>query len=267
MAKNIVSKINTFLKENIPHDYSTHNNYVKVTMLKNCNLFEIVYYTAWYNEYNQKDQIPIFTILSNPAFSKNLFKLKLFSKDRGVNGTQYWDLETLINNASNFPNLTEIEFPLNNSNHHVKIMTYQDDYEENSGIGLLLDKCVQLRKLTIPSAPNHYFFERENHFLEELTVQCGYNHQNFIENLAHCNCFSNLEKLNYTDYSEKYMTNYSQYLVPFNHYIQLLSSNTLSSLKEINLQNTQLTLNQKDELEIMALYKKITLTFSSLISI
>lgn len=80
MAKNIVSKINTFLKENIPHDYSTHNNYVKVTMLKNCNLFEIVYYTAWYNEYNQKDQIPVVTILSNPAFSKKLFNNKIIFK-------------------------------------------------------------------------------------------------------------------------------------------------------------------------------------------
>lgn len=263
MVENIESVINTFLKENIPHDYSTENNHVKVRLIENSSFFEIDYYTAWYNEYNEKAQIPIFSILSNSDFSQYLFKLKLLSKDIGVNGTQYWDLDSLINNSAIFPNLTHIEFALNNSNHHKKIITYQDDYDENGGIGLLLDKCANLKKLRIPSAPNHYFFERTNHSLEELIVQCGYDHQNFIENLANSTCFSTLKKLNFTDYSEIYMRDYVQYSVPFKSYLKLLSSNTLPSLKKIILQNTQLTLDQKDDLEVISLYKNIDLTLIS----
>lgn len=98
-----------------------------------------------------------------------------------------------------------------------------------------------LIELWSPSAPNFLFFERASHPLRILFVDCGYDHQNFIENLSKSKCFPELKTLDFSDYCQYYTEDWKSSCVPFEHYEQLFLAKNLSALLTFFLRNSHLS--------------------------
>jgi hypothetical protein len=143
--------------------------------------------------------------------------------------------------------------PLNDArSHNRKIVTFNDSYDENGGLALLLDKCPNLETLTAPSAPSSAFFEREKHGLKALHLQAGFDHQGFISLLGQSTCFPTLTEFSFRDYAETYMENYEKLCTPYAAYEQLMTTTGLPSLKHIVLYDTVLNAQQQDALVKLA---------------
>ncbi len=261
---NILEEINRFLAKHISEfDAETHQAEVSVN---SDGTFYLDYYTIWHNDYaDELKGLPVFSFIMEKPHCETIKKLLITSEDEGVNGTQNWDLDPIISSDNNLPNLHTLVFPSNTEkNHNRIIITYDDYYEENGGIGLLLDKCPNLRKLVIASAPNEHFFNRKNHPLELLSVQSGYDHQDFIANLSKSDAFPNLKELHFRDYAERYMDNFKDQTTPAKDFITLLQSENLSQLKKVVLIDSILDEEQKKELLAMANEKGIDLKFEEM---
>jgi hypothetical protein len=232
----------------------------------NDGTFNLSYYTIWHNDYSDELKgLPIFSFIMQKPHCEQILQLEISAEDEGVNGTQNWDLDPIVEHENNLSKLHTLVFPINTEeNHNRIIVTYQDYYEENGGIGLLLDKTPNLKKLVIASAPNENFFNREHHPLEVLEIQTGYNHQSFIANLAKANCFPNLKTLHFRDYAERYMEDFADHITPFNDYITLLQSKNLPQLKKITLIDAVLSESEKEELNSIAHDKGILLKFEEI---
>ncbi len=260
----IQQEIYSFLEKNL-EEYDKESYDVKVEYKSN-NQFELEYYTTldedWFNEC---DGLPLFRLLCDPPFTQNLLSLIIRSEDVGANGTQNWEFESLLTQENIFENLSHFELPLNSEEtHNCIIVTYQDSYDENGGIGLLLDKCPALKTLILPSAPGSNFFERDVHILENLHIQTGFDHQNFIKNLSASTCFQSLQHITFRDYAQTYMENFQENCTSYEDYLLLIQSNTLPALKLITIQDCVLDMNQRENLTLQAKNNNIELKFEEL---
>lgn len=194
-----------------------------------------------------------FEIINQEEFAEQIWSLRLQGADEGINGTNNWDLAALAQNPKViFRNLKQIWLPLNEKNHHRIIVTSDDDYEENGVLAKILPKMPNLELLQSPSAPNEDFFKHSTS-IKTLHIQSGYNHQNFIYNLAQSKNFEHLETLKFWDYAEKYMENYKQYATSVGDYIALFSSTFLPKLKKVHLYHTQLSPQDQEKLRSLPL--------------
>lgn len=194
-----------------------------------------------------------FEIINQEEFAEHIWGLRLQGADEGFNGTNNWDLAELVRKPKIiFKNLRQLLLPLNDKNHNKIIVTGDDDYEENGVIAKLLPKMPHLEFLQVPSAPNEDFFKNSSS-IKTLYVQTGYNHQNFIYNLAQTKNFENLEVLKFWDYTENYIKNYQQYATSVGDYITLFSSTHLPKLKKVCLYHTQLSPQDQEKLRSLPL--------------
>lgn len=192
-----------------------------------------------------------FEIINSEEFAEQIWGLRLQSADEGINGTNHWDLATLAENPKIvFTNLKYLVLPLNDKNHNKIIVTGNDHYNENGILAKVLAKMPHLEFLQSPSAPNEDFFK---HFssIKTLHIQAGYNHQNFICNLAQSKNFENLETLKFWDYAETYVENYEQNTTSVSDYVALFSSTHLLRLKKLHLYKTQLS--HRDQTKLLSL--------------
>jgi hypothetical protein len=225
----------TFIKEKFPIDWE----YVKFEITQtSTGGYAIVYHTPYYIEEN----LAIFSFVNTPKYTSKIHSLAIGAEDWGANGTRTIDIQTLLEPTNLFENLQKITFPLNADNLHNKIVvTYKDAYDEEGGLGLLLDRCPNLYFLTTPSAPNEYFFKRTYHPLRYLKVQTGYDHQNFIFNLSQSECFPDLEVLHFRDYAETYMSDYKDYCTSTKEYEAFfLNLHHFPALRKITIQDSWL---------------------------
>jgi hypothetical protein len=261
----IEENIKALLEKEI-EDYSPESHQVRISEKKGSDLFSLDYQTCWNDDYSSEHGVlPIFYILSQPEYAGRINKISIAAEDEGVNGTQNWELNSLLENDALFDNLEEFILPLNDAeNHHRKIVTNDDSYDEKNALGLLLDKAKNLKKLVAPSAPEPKFFERKSHGLKELNLQSGYDHQNFIANLSKSTCFKDLTSLTFRDYAETYMDDYKDSCTKFDDYLALVNSDTLPSLKSITLIDTVLDKKQKETLTKAASAKGRALEFKEI---
>lgn len=199
----------------------------------------------------------ILETLALPEFAPLLASLRLFAPDWGINGTRSWNLDGLAIAQSTFENLKILEIEGTKPQHHNR--TILGSYEENGIVARLLDKMPNLECLSIPSAPSPAFFQRHFHPLKHLTLQSGYDTQNFILNLAQSNCFSQLQSLDFTDYAETYIQDYEQYKTPRQHYVELFNSETLPRLEVVILRQSLLNVEETEELRQTRLGRQLDL--------
>lgn len=164
-------------------------------------------------------------------------RLEITADDAGANGTQEWDLATLLaglaEHGTSFAELEELVLPLNTrDNHNRRVVAMMG---EGGRLAKVLDAAPNLRKLVAPSAPTKVFFEREAHPLRELVIHAGYDHESFVAELAKSRCFPELTTLTFRDYAESYMDDFDSRRVPGKHFIALLKSKTLPALEHIHL--------------------------------
>jgi len=101
--------------------------------------------------------------------------------------------------------------------------------EENGMIAKLVSRMPNLEQLVVPSAPDNSFFDIAKHPLKFLKLQAGYEHQNFIDNLAESKNFKQLTALDYTDLIDVYDVADEDY-TNFDSFVKLFNSKAFSSV-------------------------------------
>ncbi|MCT7986061.1 hypothetical protein NG796_22550 [Laspinema sp. A4] len=218
-------------------ELSEINNSLLIGSTQN-GLLELDYYVDVDDEFYEE----ILELLAFADFAPFLGTLRLSAPDEGINGTRSWDLEPLTRGEGTYQNLKLLEIQGTQPQHHNR--TIIGKFAEQGIVARLLDKMPNLEQLSIPSAPSPAFFKRNSHPLKHLTIQTGYNTQDFILNLAQSTCFSQLKTLDFTDYSETYIQNHEEHKTPLSHYLQLFNSNALPHLESLTLRYS--LLNETD---------------------
>jgi hypothetical protein len=159
------------------------------------------------------------------------------SADEGSNGTRNWDLSSLVEPARSFPSLRSFSVEQNGPGDHNRIVI-GDTYYEAGVLGKLMRKAPSLDALTVPSAPDATFFTLNNHHpLRLLSVNSGYDTQGFIGNLANSSCFPGLRALEFGEYNETYMEDFTVRCTPFEDYRRLFRSQSFAQAKSFVWRN------------------------------
>lgn len=136
--------------------------------------------------------------ISQAQVAERLTALILRGPDRGANGTCNWDLEPLASPHVRYPRLTTFNIEQGRPGDH-NFHIVGESYDENGVLGRLLRKMPALQQLVAPSAPDREFFRGGRHPLRRLSINAGYDHQDFLRNLAET---TNLPELTTLEYGE-----------------------------------------------------------------
>ena len=163
---------------------------------------------------------------------------KFSGPDEGSNGTRHWNFNLLLGDSVMFRNLMSFEVEGTQPQHHNRSIISGNYYEEGGMIAQLIKKMPNLSVLSVPSAPNHEFFNMASHPLRHLIVQTGYDTQRFLYNIGRSSCFNRLHILDFSDFQETYIQDCEEHCTPFSEYQDLFLSSNLANLKIIILRNS-----------------------------
>ncbi len=195
--------------------------------------------------------------LIDEQVSRRIASLRLSSPmDDGANGTRNWDLNPLLK-ACDFPSLRLFRIEQNTPESHNRVIV-GSVYEEEGVLGALLQKSPRLESLVVPSAPDIRFFELRHQWLRHLSVDSGYDTQNFIQNLADSQSFPSLRHLEFGEYNETYMENFLDSCTSFADYTKLFESEAFRAVRNFTLRNPQLTETAIGELRAMRPSSQLT---------
>ena len=190
--------------------------------------------------------------------SGKLASLRLSSPmDEGANGTRNWDLSPLLK-AGEFPALRVLKIEQNVPESHNRVIV-GSIYDEEGVLGALLHKSPRLESLVVPSAPDISFFEIKHQWLRFLSVDAGYDTQNFIQNLADSQSFPSLRHLEFGEYNETYMEDFLDSCTSYADYTKLFKSEAFRAVRNFTLRNPQLT--EASIAELRAMRPSTHLTF------
>lgn len=188
--------------------------------------------------------------LSIPDVAASVLSLSLRGPDDGANGTKNWDLKALISGGQEFPFLQTFSVELNQPADHNRTVVAAS-YEEDGVIARLAAKCPRLAYLTVPSAPSAEFFNAPLASLEFLSVDAGYDTQDFLLHFARSGGFPSLRCFEWGEYSEHYMDNWQESCTPFSDYEALFTSPAFRTVKRFVVRQPTLTAEQIAALRIL----------------
>jgi hypothetical protein len=174
--------------------------------------------------------------LADKRIANSLASLDLRGPDEGANGTRNWDLTPLAKSPASFPNLRRLAIEQTKPADHNKTILAHE-YEEDGVLAKILAKAPALEVLVTPSAPNADFFQVGKRPIEHLSVDAGYDHQDFIANLAESSCFAKLRSFEFGEYNETYMEDFSAQVTPFADYRRLFESSAFASVEVFQWRN------------------------------
>ena len=198
----------------------------------------------------------VLDFLSQKEHAERILSMRFCGPDEGYNGTKPWNFRRLLSHDAVFPNLKSFSVELcDPGNHNFSIIENEaGSYEENGIIADLISRMPNIERLEIPSAPNQQFFEIGKLPIQEMAVQAGYDHQNFIENLASSENFPLLRMLDYSDYIHvilDYAGNETQY----SSYKKLFDSKMFSEHEHFLFKLRYSILTQDQLSALMVTYK------------
>jgi len=188
--------------------------------------------------------------LSLPTVAASILSLSIRGPDDGANGTKNWDLEPLISHGQDFPVLETFSIELNQPADHNRTII-ASSYEEDGVIARLAAKCPRLAYLTVPSAPSPEFFNTSLPALRFLSVDAGYDAQNFLRNFGRSGGFPSLRCFEWGEYSERYMDNWQESCAPFFDYEALFSSSAFRTVTRFVVRQPCLSTEQIERLRIL----------------
>jgi hypothetical protein len=168
--------------------------------------------------------------LATSEAASSLASLWLRGPDEGANGTRNWDLGPLVDNAPGFPALRDVLVEQTHPGDHNWTIV-GTDYDEEGVLARFLAKAPALRSLTVPSAPSPEFFEVGPRPLTFLSVDSGYDHQNFIQGVSRSACFPELMSLEFGEYSDRSLPDWRDHCTPAEHYRELFASPRYAALR------------------------------------
>jgi hypothetical protein len=169
-------------------------------------------------------------VLGDSEVANSLASLEFRGPDEGSNGTRNWDLSAIADSGVSFPRLRRLSIEQTKPTDHNKSIVAQD-YDEEGVLAKILAKSPALEVLVTPSAPNADFFQIGPRPIQFLSVDTGFDHQNFIANLARSTCFPALQSFEFGEYHETYMDDFSSHVTPFVDYRALFTSPAFASVE------------------------------------
>jgi len=186
--------------------------------------------------------------LSDPEVAQGIVSISLRGPDEGANGTKNWNLEPLVANRHGFPNLQTLSVELNRPGDHNRIVI-ASSFDEDGVIARFVSRCPNLTYLTIPSAPSPDFFATPLKSLRFLSVDAGYDTQDFLHHLGNSQNLPSLKNLQWGEYSEYYLDDWRASCTPFADYKKLFSSSAFEKVKGFTLRQPNLATEQIAELQ------------------
>lgn len=209
-----------------------------------------VFHLDFYGDCFEEGYEDLLNTLANPDIAACARSLNLRGPDEGANGTKNWDIEPLLATETSFSELETLAIQLNQPADHNRSVVAAD-YEEDGVLARLLAKAPRLQELTVPSAPNRAFFEAGHHPLRFLSVDAGYDTQNFISHLAGSTCFFELRTFEWGEYHETYMDDYLTRCTSLDDYRELFQSEAFGSVTRFVWRNPVCTEEQIRELKAL----------------
>ncbi|WP_179340013.1 hypothetical protein [Winogradskyella ludwigii] len=248
--------------------YNYHNsaeyNYVleyspRISFSKIGEFYEIIYYGEGYDDdfriHSSNFEPEEFNfgfcafqdfLIENPS---KIVSLIFSGPDAGANGTRDWNFSRIINSEVNFEDLKIFKVALTEVGDHNQSVIGEYG-EENGMIAKLVEKMPNLVDLELPSAPNEDFFKIPKIKINNLTIQAGYGHQNFILNLSKSNNIKTLRSLDYTEPFDHFGDLDEEEFTSFDIFKKLFESNIFSIDNfHLKLRENKLTKEQLEELQ------------------
>jgi hypothetical protein len=207
-------------------------------------LFHLDFYG---NSFDESDE-DLFNTLAQPEIAPHIRSLTLRGSDTGANGTRVWDIDSLLATNASFSSLESFVIQLNKVSDHNRTVV-GTDYEENGVLAKLLSKAPNLRELTAPSAPNADLFTVGERPLRYMSIDAGYDTQNFILNLSQSSCFPYLDCLEWGEYQETYMEDFRERCTPYSYYQDLFQSQAFAGVRRFVWRNPVCTEDEIKDLK------------------
>lgn len=208
----------------------------RVTLTQTGDAFNVDFYGDCFDE-SYDDLLNTLTI---PGVAPYIRSLILRGPDEGANGTHNWDIEPLLATDAMFPQLETFSVQLTQPADHNRSII-GSIYEEDGILARLLAKSPRIQELTVPSAPNAAFFDVGQRPIRFLSVDAGYDTQDFISNLAKSSCFPTLQCLEWGEYHETYIDDYLANCTLKEDYQGLFRSNAFGPVTRFVWRNPVLT--------------------------
>jgi len=181
--------------------------------------------------------------LTKPSICEALLSISLSGPDRGVNGTNGWDITGLANSPSQFPRLRVFKIAQQNPGDHHGVAV-GGWYEERDLIARFLAKAPAIAYVTLPSAPDPSFFDLPLRNLEYLAIDVGYEAQGFISNLALMNPIPTLRFFAWGEFCQTYMENWRELTTSFEDMLALFRAAVFDSVRVCVMKNSVYSTNE-----------------------
>ena len=203
----------------------------------------------YYGENYETIWVAVQAVLASPAVAPHLALLRLSGPDEGANGMREWSFKELIKLAPSFPALTEFYIrPTEAADHNLSIV-------EDDQLARILAMMPNVRRLTLPHAPEPAVFGQPLAGLNYLRIGMEHRTRGFIEHLAQGRSMANLVTLDFSDSLGPWLNIEPQPAewtsTPFAHYQRLLASPAVPKLKILHLRNAILTEEQYKALQTL----------------
>lgn len=231
----------------------------RISFSKMGEFYEIVYYGEGYDDDSSIHSSKLEPEEFNYGFcalqdflienASQIISLIFNGSDEGANGTRSWNFNRIINSDVIFENLESFKVALTEVGDHNQSIIGEYD-EENGMITKLVSKMPKLKRLELPSAPNEDFFKLPKLDIYHLSIQTGYGHQNFIENLSKSDNLTNLRSLDYTEPYDSYGNMNDEEFTSFEKFKKLFESDLFAYEHfHLKLRENRLTNEQLEELQ------------------
>jgi hypothetical protein len=207
-------------------------------------LFHVEYYGV------SSDIHEVLTEISGEGVAPAIASIRIGGGDEGVNGTKAWDLTPLATIAATFANLRYLLIEQNRPTDHNRSII-GETYEEAGILAKIASKAPMLTQLTAPSAPSSAFFSVGLERLEYLSIDAGFDTQDFILHLSQSTNVPHLRYLEWGEYCESYMNDWRKKCTPFAHYQSLFRSEIFRSVKVFVFRNPVCSEAELAELKAM----------------
>jgi hypothetical protein len=243
-VRQVLVELQTAIENDL--EFFTTENFNRLSIVEHNKLF---YLDLYYDGLSDCYQCFLNTLI-NQKVADQIGALILRGADEGANGVQNWDITNIVESNVVFPNLTGLYFPLNSSERHNRVVIGRD-YFENGVLARLLEKTPAIREFRVPSAPNHDFFQVGSRPLLHLSIDAGFDTQNFIRNFSNSACFPVLNCLEWGEYNETYMDDFQSRCTAFVDYELLFCSKAFESVKRFVWKNPVVSAEQLRQLKAL----------------
>ncbi len=230
LAEQLESLRQRIASGNDPDTSAEYLSRLAVTQIDN------VFHLDFYGGCFENGFADLLNTVATPDVAPAIASLQLRGPDEGANGTHNWDIEPMVATDATFAQLETFSIQLNQPADHNRSIVGAG-YDEDGLLSRLLSKSPRIQSLTVPSAPNRAFFDIAERPLRFLSVDAGYDTQDFISNLAVSSCFPNLQCLEWGEYNETYIDDYRVNCTPMENYHELFRSKAFDAVRRFVWRN------------------------------